>query len=111
MNQKIGEIINRRIGREAIARSHLGQALTTRGQKHNRNATLASEILQIAKILWSLKQPGARLARQWQYKNNRLLLLTDCCKQALLLICWLNVQQAKIPILVEFHRDLFFLRV
>src|SRR3954452_19235918 len=110
MSQEVREIIDRGIGRKAIARGHLCQQFTACGQEDNGDTTLTSDMLQVNKVFWPLKQPGTRLARRWQHQNDRLLLLTNYCKQALLFVRWLDIQQAEIAIFVEFHRDLFFSR-
>src|SRR5581483_3066412 len=66
-------------------------------------------MLQVAEILRTLKQPGARLARcLGQQQNHRLFLRADHLEQTLSLVRRLYKQQAKISIFVEFHSDLIF---
>src|SRR5579883_3075858 len=108
IRQHVREGIDRWIRGKTVTNGLLSQKLAAGGQKNNRNPGLSPHMLQVAEILRTLKQPGARPARQQrQHQDHRLLLRADRLKQALLLVFWLNVQQAKISIFIELHSDLF----
>src|SRR5258708_29495471 len=63
------------ISGKAVARGHLSQQFATSSEKDNGDAGLPPEMLQIAEIFRTLKQPGARLARdQRQHQNDWFVL-------------------------------------